>query len=157
MALIYKRGLTNCSNSSSFSTDQARDIGTDATYATFILSSSTLNLRHFSIVMGSKCKGILGNFVLCTSPVPSCHISYMFVYHFKPRKSMHIILSVIHTILVDNHIRISYFCFLFSWNAVLFRGSTGTVVCLSDTSIYSLSTFTPKISLGHAAGFWPSL
>lgn len=96
MALIYKRGLANGSNSRSFSTDQARDIGTDDTYATFILSSSTLNLRHFSIVMGSKCKGIMGTLVLCTSLVPSwMSVSYLvFVYYFKPQKSMHIVFQL---------------------------------------------------------------
>lgn len=138
--LFTKGGLANCWNSRSFSTDQARDIGMDDTYATFILSSSTLNLRHFSIVMGSKCKGIMGSLVLCTSPVPSwTSVSYlMFVYYVKPQKSMHIVFQL--SILYFSWQSYTDLIFLFLLLPWHHRNTVLPVVCLSDTSIYSLST-----------------
>lgn len=120
MALILKkRGLTSCSNSRSLFPLTKWEIlawisadGSHDTHATFILSSSTLNLCHFSIVMGSKCKGIMGTVVLCTScPLLSeCVISHTVCF---PLKSMRIVFfsSYPYYTLVHDHIWISYFIF----------------------------------------------
>lgn len=85
-------GSMSCSNSTSLFPLTKWEIlawisadGSHDTHATFILSSSTLNLRHFSIVMGSKCKGIMGTVVLCTScPLLSeCVISHTVCFPLK--------------------------------------------------------------------------
>lgn len=166
--LFTKGGLANCWNSRSFSTDQARDIGMDDTYATFILSSSTLNLRHFSIVMGSKCKGIMGSLVLCTSPVPSwTSVSYlMFVYYFKPQKSMHIVfqLSILY-FSWQSYTDLIFLFLLLPWH----HRNTGEV-CLYLTPVFILcprrctSTILShrhmarvRNALRHTICFWPSL
>ncbi len=82
------------------------------THATFILSSSTLNLSHFSIIMGSKCKGIMGTVVLCTSCplLGECVISHTVCFPLK-KHAYSFFSSYPYYTLIHDHIWISYFIF----------------------------------------------
>lgn len=167
-------GLTSCSNSRSLFPLTKREIlawisadGSHDTHATFILSSSTLNLRHFSIVMGSKCKGIMGTVVLCTSCplLNECVIS-----RFPLRKHAYSFFSSYpYYTLVHDHIRISYFilypgapfyseaaqehAFICYSSSVFIRLSVRNVYqSCRGTSPYFLSSF--EVIFNHMAHVW---
>ncbi len=141
--------------------------GSHDTHATFILSSSTLNLRHFSIVIGSKCKGIMGTVVLCTScPLLSEYVISHTVC-FPQKKSMRIYFFPViqYYTLVHDHIWISYFIFYFPLlecrfiprlhrNTLLFVISiyiSSNEMCTNRDEVHPLSSF--EVVFNHMAHF----
>lgn len=123
------------------SADESHD-----THASFILSSSTLNLRHFCIVMGSKCKGIMGTVVLCTScPLLSeCVISHSLFSTLK-KHAYSFVSSYPYYTLVHDHIWISYFIFYFPLLECRFITRQHRNTLLSS---YSSSVFT-SVQMKH--------